>query len=138
MERDELRQVDLTRLDRGYENQWELMEDLFAWLDLLLYHYYCKHQWLGPSSELRNMLGLVVSREEFEHNLARASQTGSAVPAGPGGAAGAAGGRDRRRPAGGADPAGAPPAPALPALRAGPLPAGLCGPGLRGAAGPEI
>lgn len=76
MEQDDLREVDLTRLDRGYESQWELMEDLFAWLDLLLYYYYCKHQWLGPSSELKNMLGLVVSREEFEHNLSKASQTG--------------------------------------------------------------
>lgn len=76
MDRDDLRQMDLTGLERGYAGQWELMGDLSAWIDLLLYYYYCRHQWLGPSSDLKNMLGLVVSREEFEHNLAKAAQRG--------------------------------------------------------------
>jgi len=60
----------------GYHNQWELMQDLFIWLDFRLYFYYTNHQWLGPSSELKNMLGLTVSREEFEHLLTKASLTG--------------------------------------------------------------
>ena len=76
MERDDLRDVDLTRLQSGYSSQWELFGDLCAWLDLLLYYHYRHHRWLGPDSELKNMLGLVVSREEFEHMLARAAQTG--------------------------------------------------------------
>ena len=76
MERDELRDMDLTRLRNGYGNQWELFGDLCAWLDLLLYYYYRHHRWLGPDSELKNMLGLVITREEFEHMLARAAQTG--------------------------------------------------------------
>ena len=75
MEQDSLREVDLTRLEYGYQSQWELMGDLFAWLDLHLYYYYREHRWLGPSSDLKNMLGLVVSREEFEHNLAKAART---------------------------------------------------------------
>ena len=84
MEQDSLREVDLTRLEQGYQSQWELMGDLFAWLDLHLYYYYREHRWLGPASDLKNMLGLVVSREEFEHNLARAAQTGlrTGLPAG--------------------------------------------------------
>ena len=84
MEQDSLREVDLTRLECGYQSQWELMGDLFAWLDLHLYYYYREHRWLGPSSDLKNMLGLVVSREEFEHNLAKAAQTGlrTGLPAG--------------------------------------------------------
>ena len=76
MEREDLRTIDLTRLQDGYTTQWELFEDLCAWLDLLLYYYYRHHRWLGPDSELKNMLGLVVSRKEFEHMLARSSQVG--------------------------------------------------------------
>ncbi len=76
MEQGSLREINLTRLGQGYGNQWELMNDLFAWLDLHLYYYYREHRWLGPSSDLKNMLGLVVSQEEFEHNLAKAAQTG--------------------------------------------------------------
>ena len=76
MEREELRPIEPRRPDAGYQTQGQLLEDLSAWVDLLLYQYYCRHQWLGPDSELKNMLGLVVSREEFEHNLARAAQRG--------------------------------------------------------------
>ena len=76
MEREDLRDLDLTRLGDGYESQWELFGDLCAWLDLLLFYYYRNHRWLGPDSELKNMLGLVVTREEFEHVLTRSAQTG--------------------------------------------------------------
>lgn len=76
MEEDALREVSCDKLDRGYETQWELISDLSAWLDLRLYFYYQNHQWLGPKNEMKNMLGLVVSREEFEHNLAKAAQRG--------------------------------------------------------------
>ena len=79
MEEYDLRDVTYEKLDRGYESQWELMEDLFAWLDLRLYFFYKHHQWLGPKNDMRNMMGLVVSREEFEHNLARAAQLGLSV-----------------------------------------------------------
>ena len=61
---------------QSYRDQWELMEDLFTLIDYRLYLYYKGHEWLGPRSDLRNMLGLVVSREEFEHNLTKAAQTG--------------------------------------------------------------
>lgn len=59
-----------------YCGQWELMRDVLVWLDLRLYFYYVHHQWLGPSSELRNLLGRVVTREEFEHQLSKASLMG--------------------------------------------------------------
>ncbi len=68
--------VDASGLDRGYAGQEELLRDLMAWLDLRLYYYYAHHQWLGPSSEMKNLLGLVVTREEFEHNLTKAAQRG--------------------------------------------------------------
>ena len=79
MEEYDLRDVSYEKLNRGYENQWELMDDLFAWLDLRIYFFYEHHQWLGPKNDMRNMMGLVVSREEFEHNLVKAAQLGLAA-----------------------------------------------------------
>ena len=76
MEEYELRDVSYGEIDQGYESQWELMDDLFTWLDFLLYLFYKHHQWLGPKNDMRNMMGLVVSREEFEHNLTKAAQLG--------------------------------------------------------------
>ncbi len=76
METNELNRIDASRLESGYADQGELLRDLMAWLDLYLYYYYCRHQWLGPSSEMKNLLGLVVTREEFEHNLTKAAQRG--------------------------------------------------------------
>lgn len=60
----------------GYRDQWELMQDEMAVLDYRLYLFYQYHQWVGPKSEMKNMLGFVVTREEFEHNLLKAAQTG--------------------------------------------------------------
>lgn len=79
MEEYDLRDVSYEKLNRGYENQWELMDDLFAWLDLRIYFFYEHHQWLGPKTTSWNMMGLVVSREEFEHNLVKAAQLGLAA-----------------------------------------------------------
>ncbi len=76
MELDELNRIDVTRLGGGYAGQGDLLRDAMAWLDLCLYYYYAHHQWLGPSSEMKNLLGLVVTREEFEHNLTKAAQRG--------------------------------------------------------------
>ena len=75
MQAEDIRPVDLTT-GAGYDSQWALMRDLFVWLDLRLYYFYAHHQWLGPSSEMKNMLGLVVTREEFEHQLAKSAQMG--------------------------------------------------------------
>ncbi len=72
---EEFQAVDLTR---GYGSQWELLRDLFVWLDLRLFFFYSHHQWLGPSGDMKNMLGLVVSRDEFEHQLAKSAQLGLA------------------------------------------------------------
>ena len=76
MDTAELNTVNVSRLESGYAGQGELLRDLMAWLDLQLYYYYAHHQWLGPSSEMKNLLGLVVTREEFEHNLTKAAQRG--------------------------------------------------------------
>lgn len=79
MEEYDLRDVSYSNMDREYASQWELMDDLFTWLDFLIYLFYKHHQWLGPKNDMRNMMGLVVSREEFEHNLTKAAQLGLVV-----------------------------------------------------------
>ena len=79
MEEYDLRDMAYEKINRGYGSQWDLMADLFAWLDLRLYFFYKHHQWLGPRNDMRNMMGLVVSREEFEHNLSKAAQLGLAA-----------------------------------------------------------
>jgi hypothetical protein len=76
MKANDLNSVNVSRLDCGYAGQEELLRDLVAWLDLQLFYYYSHHRWLGPSAEMRNLLGLVVTREEFEHNLTKAAQRG--------------------------------------------------------------
>lgn len=58
-----------------YVDQWELMRDQMSLLDYRLYLFYKYHQWLGPDNDLRNMLGFVVTREEFEHNMLKAAQS---------------------------------------------------------------
>lgn len=70
------REAKFERAGEPYESQWELCGDLFAALDYRLYLTYKYHSWVGPSGELKNMLGIVVSREEFEYNLKKAAQLG--------------------------------------------------------------
>ncbi len=76
MERNDIPATEARRLDEGYRDQDALLADISTWLDQLLYAYYQRHQWVGPSSDLKNMLGMVVSREEFEYNLAKAAEHG--------------------------------------------------------------
>jgi ATP-dependent 26S proteasome regulatory subunit len=61
------------RCGEPYGNRWEYMRELFLALDYRLYLYYNYHRWIGPNSKLRDMLGVVVSPEEFEHNLETAA-----------------------------------------------------------------
>ena len=61
-------------VDQPFENQWELMREQMALLDYRFYLFYKYHQWLGPENDLRNMLGFVVTREEFEHNMSKGAK----------------------------------------------------------------
>jgi hypothetical protein len=54
---------------KPYDSQSDFLLDLLAILDNRLYLYYKTHEWLGPKSPLRDLLGIVISREEFEHHL---------------------------------------------------------------------
>lgn len=69
MEEFEVAEINAAKMNEPYGNQQEMLRDMFALLDYHLYVYYRHHQWLGPENDMRNMLGLMVTKEEFEHNL---------------------------------------------------------------------
>jgi len=69
MEAFEISSIDAAMMDQPYTAQQELLKDTLAVIDYHLFVYYRHHQWLGPDNDMRNMLGLMVTREEFEHNL---------------------------------------------------------------------
>lgn len=64
--------ADYLKIDQPYDSQWELMRDFMTLLDVRIYYLYKYHMWVGPQNNLQNMMGLVVSREEFEANLSKA------------------------------------------------------------------
>lgn len=65
--------VDFAKSQTAYETQQELIADFTDVLDMHIYYLYKYHSWVGPDSKLQNMMGLVVSRDEFEKNLLAAS-----------------------------------------------------------------
>lgn len=65
--------VDLTKINEPYDNQWALVSDFTALLDLRLYYLYKYHMWVGPENHMNKMLGMVVTRQEFEQNLVKAN-----------------------------------------------------------------
>ncbi len=66
--------VRLDKVDEPYETQEEFLHDIAAEIDHRLYLYYKYHQWVGPKNDMKNMLGLVITRHEFEHNLSKATE----------------------------------------------------------------
>lgn len=51
----------------------EMSECFSDVLDTHIYFLYKYHSWIGPNNHLQSMLGVAVSREEFEINVSRAS-----------------------------------------------------------------
>ena len=67
--------LDMTNYGEPYVDQWEMAEDFMLVLDVWLYYHYMHHQWVGPDNRMQNMLGLAVSRAEFETNLQMAARS---------------------------------------------------------------
>ena len=63
-------------LSRKFGSNDEVAKSCFEALDNRLYLYYKYHPWLGPSGDIQAMLGLAVSREEFEYTLSKSSLCG--------------------------------------------------------------
>ncbi|SKB73028.1 ATPase family associated with various cellular activities (AAA) [Lachnospiraceae bacterium] len=66
--------IRMDRMNEPYGTQEEFLHDASAEIDHRLFLYYKYHQWVGPENDMKNMLGLVVTRHEFEHNLSKASE----------------------------------------------------------------
>ena len=66
--------VRIDKVDEPYKDQEEFLHDIAAEFDHRLYLYYKYHQWVGPQNDMKNMLGLVITRQEFEHNLSKAGE----------------------------------------------------------------
>ena len=67
--------IDLSRAGCPFEDQDQMLDSFSEILDLHIYYLYKYHSWVSPNNSMQNMLGVVVSREEFESNLLRASDT---------------------------------------------------------------
>ena len=66
---------EMTRYGEPFEDQWEMAGEFILALDIWLYYHYAHHQWVGPENRMQNMLGLSVSRAEFETNLKMAARS---------------------------------------------------------------
>lgn len=71
--------VDFSQADKPFESQQELLCDFSVVLDLHIYYIYKYHSWVGPDSKLKNMMGVVVTREEFESSLLKAASSSAYV-----------------------------------------------------------
>lgn len=52
-----------------YENAEELLYDAMLWVDAALANAYARDAWVGRDPRLRDLMGLVVTREDFEREL---------------------------------------------------------------------
>ncbi len=66
---------DYTQANIPFASQQELLDQFSSMLDMHIYYIYKYHSWVGPDNSLANMMGVVVSREEFEYNLMKASDS---------------------------------------------------------------
>lgn len=66
---------DFSAMGTPYSSQRRIIEDFVNILDMHIYYYYKYHPWVGPDSSMQNMMGVVVSREEFEGNLMKATDS---------------------------------------------------------------
>jgi len=66
---------DYSDTGKRFATQNELLDCFSEILDLHIYYYYKYHLWVSPDSSIQGMLGVVVTREEFEKTLLRASDS---------------------------------------------------------------
>lgn len=66
---------DSTETVSPFSAQNELIDYFSEILDVHIYYMYKYHSWVGPENTLQGMLGVVVTRKEFENNLTRAADS---------------------------------------------------------------
>lgn len=64
---------DYSDAGKRFASQDELLGCFVDILDLHIYYYYKYHYWVSPENSIQGMLGVVVTRDEFEKGLLRSS-----------------------------------------------------------------
>lgn len=64
---------DYSDAGRRFDSQNELLDCFADVLDVHIYYLYKYHYWVSPENSMQGMLGVVVTREEFEGGLLRTS-----------------------------------------------------------------
>ncbi|MGN0687621.1 MAG: ATP-binding protein [Oscillospiraceae bacterium] len=67
--------IDFTKSGTPFSSQQELLDGFSEILDLHIFYLYKYHAWVSPNNALQNIMGVVVTREEFESSLERATET---------------------------------------------------------------
>ncbi len=65
--------IDFSGAGKRFASQNELLDCFADILDLHIYYFYKYHYWVSPENSIQGMLGVVVTREEFEKGLLRTS-----------------------------------------------------------------
>lgn len=66
--------IDYSQAGKRFASQNELLDCFADILDLHIYYFYKYHYWVSPENSIQGMLGVVVSREEFERGLLRTAE----------------------------------------------------------------
>lgn len=66
---------DLLEKNSPFASFGELLDKFSDILDVHIFYLYKYHSWVGPDNHLQSMMGIVVTREEFESNLKRAADS---------------------------------------------------------------
>lgn len=67
--------IDYSDAGKRFARQNELLDCFSQILDLHIYYHYKYHFWVSPDSNIQGMLGVVVTREEFEKSLLKSSDS---------------------------------------------------------------
>lgn len=67
--------IDFSKTGKPFASQKELLDRFSDVLDLHIYYLYKYHAWVSPNNSLQSIMGVVVTREEFESSLERSTET---------------------------------------------------------------
>ncbi|MCI5669125.1 MAG: ATP-binding protein [Oscillospiraceae bacterium] len=67
--------IDFSMSGKPFSSQRELLDRFSEILDLHIYYLYKYHAWVSPNNTLQSIMGVVVTREEFESSLENVTET---------------------------------------------------------------
>lgn len=67
--------IDFSMSGKPFSSQRELLDRFSEILDLHIFYLYKYHAWVSPNNSLQSIMGVVVTREEFESSLENTTET---------------------------------------------------------------